>query len=72
MVEILPFQRTGLLISEIDELIDKVSEAVMVLGQTFLHYLDKGGDDYLDEKLEQVRAIEQRADELRRNVANVR
>lgn len=71
MVQILPFQRTGLLVSEIDEFIDKVSESVMVLEQTFLHYLDKGADDYLDEKLEQIRGIEDRGDELRRNIANV-
>lgn len=67
----LPFQRTNLLISEIDEFIDTVSEAVMVLEQTFLHYLEDGPDDYLDEKIERIRAVEDRADELRRDIANV-
>ena len=71
MVNILPFQRTGLLIGEIDDFLDKVSEAVMVLEQTILHYLEKGADDYLEERVEQIRDIEERADELRRNVGNV-
>jgi predicted phosphate transport protein (TIGR00153 family) len=34
-------------------------------------YLDTGRDDELDEKLEQVRAIEERADQLRRSIFNV-
>ncbi len=71
MVNILPFQRTGLLISEIDDFLDKVSEAVMVLEQTILHYLEKGADDSLEERNEQIWAIEERADELRRNIGNV-
>ena len=71
MVSILPFQRTGQLIGEIDDFLDKVSEAVMVLEQTISHYLEKGADDYLEERVEQISAIEERADELRRNVGNV-
>ncbi len=71
MVNLLPFQRTNVLISEIDEFLDKVSEASMVLEQTVTQYLDTGQDDELDEKVEQVRAIEERADELRSNIFNV-
>ncbi len=71
MANILPFQRTSRLIGEIDEYIDKVFEAAMVLERSILHYLDKGPDDELDEKVDQIRVIEERADELRRNVANV-
>ncbi len=71
MAGILPFQRTSLLISEIDEYLDKVAESVMVLEQTFLHYVENGPDDYLNKKLKQVAEIETRADELRRAIANV-
>ena len=71
MAKLLPFQSTGVLISEIDQFIDRVAEAVMVLEQTQLHYLDNGADDQLDERLEQILDIEQRGDTLRRNIANV-
>lgn len=71
MAGILPFRRTGLLISEIDEYLDKVAESVMVLEQALLHYVEHGPDDYLSQKLEQIGGIEGRADELRRAIANV-
>ena len=71
MVDILPFKRTAALIGEIDEYVDRVSEAVMVLDRTVRHYLDNGPDEQLLERLAQVRQIELRADELRRGVANV-
>ena len=54
MANILPFQQTQVLINEIDEFLDKVSEATMVVEQTYLHYIDKGADPYLEEKLEQI------------------
>lgn len=59
------------MISEIDEFFDKVSEAILVLEQTVLHYVDKGADAQLEERLLQIRAIETRGDELRRSIANV-
>ena len=71
MANILPFQRTQVLINEIDEFLDKVSEAIMVVEQVFMHYFDNGADQYLDDKLEQIFIIEARGDELRRNVATV-
>ena len=71
MAKILPFQSTGLLVSEIDEFLDRVSEAIMILEQTFLHYDEKGPDENLEERLKQIRAIESRGDDLRRNIANV-
>lgn len=71
MANILPFQRTGMLISEIDGFLDKVSEGSMVFEQTVLHYVDKGADDELEEKLQQIVAIETRGDELRGNVIRV-
>ena len=71
MVSILPFQRTSLLVSDIDDFVDRVSEAVMVLEQTFRHFLESGPDDYLEERIEQIRDIETRCDELRRHISNV-
>ena len=71
MDNILPFQKTQVLINEIDEFLDKVSEATMVVEQTYLHFIDKGDDQYLDEKMQQIFDIEVRGDELRRNVATV-
>ena len=71
MANILPFQRTGVLISEIDEYLDKVSEAVMILERTFVHYVDSGPDDQLEERLEEIFDIESRGDALRRSVATV-
>ena len=71
MVDISPFQQTRQLIGEIDEYLDKVSEAVMIFEQTVVHFVEQGPDDYLEEKLEQIREVEARADELRRSVANV-
>jgi len=71
MAGILPFRRTGLLISEIDEYLDKVAESVMVLEQTLLNYVDNGPDDYLTKKLDQIGELEKRADELRHGIANV-
>ena len=71
MLNILPFKRTSQLIREIDEFIDKVSEAAMVCERTFLTYLADGPGDYLEERLEEIMEIEARADELRRNVSKV-
>jgi len=71
MLKIMPFQRTSQLIREIDEFIDKVSEAQMTVERSLLHYFDHGPDDELNQKIGQVAKIEERADELRRNVANL-
>ena len=69
MANLLPFQRTGLLIREIDEFFDKASEAVMLLEQTFRDYVEKGPDSQLDERFKQIRDIELRGDELTRSIA---
>ena len=71
MVNILPFKRTSLLVSEIDEFLDKISEAAMIVQRAFLHYLDNGKDAELVAKVDQIRAVEARADQVRRNIANV-
>lgn len=71
MLKIMPFRTTNQLIREIDEFIDKVSEAQMVVERTLLHYFEVGPDEELDQKIGQIAKIEERADELRRNVANM-
>lgn len=71
MAKLLPFQRTGALISEIDEFLDKVAEAVMVLEQTIRQYVESGDREQLEARFEQIRSIEDRADEIRRAIANV-
>lgn len=71
MSKIMPFQRTTRLISDVDEFLDRCSDAIMVTEQTVLHYLERNDRESLEERLDQIRGIEQRADELRRSVANV-
>jgi predicted phosphate transport protein (TIGR00153 family) len=70
VVDLSLFGQTRQLISEIDDYLDKVAEAVLVLEQTVAHYIDEGADQYLDDKLVQIREIEARGDALRRSVAN--
>ncbi len=70
LVDLLPFKRTGRLIGEIDEFLDKVSDAILVLEQTVLDYVDQGPNETLEDRLTQIRTIEQRGDELRRGIAN--
>lgn len=69
MANILPFQRTQILINEIDEYLDKVSEATMVLETTILHHIEEGNEVFIEEKLQQIFAIETRGDEVRRSIA---
>ena len=71
MVDILPFRKTARLVSEIDEFIDRVSEAQMVLERSLFHYFEHGPDEELDQKVEQIMEIETRADELRRSVTTI-
>ena len=71
MANVLPFQTTQLLINEIDEFLDKVSEASMLVEKTILHYIAQGPDELLEDRLEQIFTIEARADEVRRSIATV-
>lgn len=71
MVDLSPFRQTRQLIGEIDDYLDQVSMAVMVLEQTVVHFVGHGADEQLDEKLVQIREIEARGDALRRSVANL-
>ena len=70
MVDILPFARTNRLVNEIDEFMDKVADAVLVTERTFYQYLDTGSEAELADRFAQIRELEDRADELRRDVAN--
>ena len=63
MANILPFQRTQILINEIDEYIDKVSEATMVIETTIQHHIEEGNQDLIEEKLKQINEIETSSDE---------
>jgi len=67
-VKIVPFQKTRLLESEIDEFLDKVSEAGMVFEQAASYYMDHGVDDFVEQKLEQITELESRGNELRRSI----
>lgn len=69
MANPLPFQRTQTLINEIDEYLDKVSEASMVLEKTILHHIEEGNEVFIEDKLQQIFAIEARGDEARRSIA---
>ncbi len=71
MVNILPFKKTARLVSEIDEFIDRVSEAQMVLERSLYHYFEHGPDEEMDQKVEQIMGIETRADELRRSITTI-
>ncbi len=70
MAKLLPFQRTSRLISETDEFLDKVAEALMLFERAIDEYADDHSEEGLDQRLEQLFAVESRADELRRSTAN--
>ena len=69
MSKILTFQRTSALINDIDEFFDRCQEAAKLLEKTFLRFFEHGPDDSLQERLNKIRDVERRADELRRAVA---
>lgn len=70
MASIVPFKRSGRLIHEIDEFLDRCAEAVLLLESTVQQYFAQGADGSLELRVEHMRSIEERADELRRSVAN--
>ena len=71
MAKLVPFQRTSALIGDIDEFFDRCQEAAMLLEKTFLHFFERGPDETLQDRFNQIRGVEHRADELRRAVANL-
>ncbi len=70
MASIMPFRRSGRLIHDIDEFLDRCGEAVLLLETTVQQYFTQGTEEQLQQRVDQIRSIEERADELRRNVAN--
>ncbi len=62
------FGRTKALKAKIDEFLDQVSEAGMVLEQGILNYLQQGFDGSCPERLERISGLESRGDKLRRAI----
>ena len=62
------FSGTRSLENQIDEFLDKVSEAGMVFGRAIRIYLNQGASDEYHDFLDQAAEIERRADELRRTI----
>lgn len=62
------FGRTRALESQIDEFLDKVSEAGLVFSRAMKRYLEHGTDDEFDVFLKQVAQVEHRGDDLRRTI----
>ncbi|MFQ6024587.1 MAG: DUF47 domain-containing protein [Acidiferrobacterales bacterium] len=62
------FGRTRALESQIDEFLDKVSEAGLVFSRAMKRYLEHGTDDEFDGFLKQVAQVEHRGDDLRRTI----
>ena len=66
-----PFKRTRRIEAQIDEYLDKLSEAGMLFEQSVHHYADAGADEALEEKLVQIGQLEKRGDELRHEIESV-
>ena len=62
------FSGTRSLENQIDEFLDKVSEAGMVFGRAIRVYLNHGPSEEFDNFLDQAADIERRGDELRRSI----
>ncbi len=62
------FSGTRSLENQIDEFLDKVSEAGMVFGRAMRVYLNHGPSEEYETFLDQVADIERRGDELRRTI----
>ena len=66
-----PFVRTKAIENQINEFLDKISEAGLVFEMGFRSYLECGMDENCEIKLEQISELEHRGDELRRNIEEV-
>jgi predicted phosphate transport protein (TIGR00153 family) len=67
-MKLLPFGKTKAIEGQIDEFLDKVSEAGMVFELGVDSYLDCGMDKGCEERLKQISELERRGDELRREI----
>lgn len=66
-----PFKRTRLIEGQIDEYLDKLSEAGMLFEKAFCRYVTHGPDEEVEHTFEQLSAAEKRGDELRREIERV-
>ncbi len=64
----MPFRRTKALRVQVDDFLDKVSEAAMAFEQGVKHYLKHGADDHVHKKLDQITLLERQGDDLRRHI----
>ena len=67
-LKISPFRRTRELKSQIDEMLDTVSEAALAYKHGIKEYIKRGWDESVDEKCEQVDRCESRGDTLRTTI----
>lgn len=63
-LKISPFRRTQVLKSQIDEMLDSVSEAILAFKHGLSHYVRQGWDSTVEDKFEQVSRLEDRGDTL--------
>lgn len=63
-----PFVRTKAIENQINEFLDKVSEAGLVFEMGMRSYMDCGVNETCEMKLGQISDLERRGDELRRNI----
>ena len=66
-----PFKRTHLIEDQIDEYLDKLSEAGMLFETGFCRYVTHGADENVEITFDQLSIAESRADELRREIERV-
>ena len=62
------FQRTRILESEIDEFLDKLSDAALLFKHAMHEYLEYGCSEEFDERLQHVNKLESEADQQRRSI----
>ena len=63
-----PFRRTRELKSQIDEMLDVVSQAALAYKHGMSQYIRRGWDESVEEKCEQVNSFESRGDKLRNTI----
>lgn len=67
-IRLLPFGRTKEIEEQINEFLDKVSEAGLVFETGIDCYVTRGVGEECEDKLRQIRDLEHRGDELRRSI----
>ena len=67
-LKISPFRRTRILASQIDEMLDVVSQAALAYKHAIDHYIRNGWDDTAEVKYRQLDEFESRGDKLRNTI----